>query len=144
MLHAKGKIPRLLTRPIVGRIPVRLFTEHGSRTEPPVSVPSAAGTSFAATAAPEPPEEPEAIRSKSQGFFTTPKCGFSEVAPQANSCMFVFATKLAPADLNLLITSESSSGILSASILLAPEVTRPATDILSLTAIGTPCKGPKR
>jgi hypothetical protein len=38
--------------------------------EPPVSVPVAAGTRRAATAAAEPPEEPPGTRLRSQGFCT--------------------------------------------------------------------------
>jgi hypothetical protein len=42
----------------------------GWRMEPPVSVPVAAGTRRAATAAAEPPEEPPGTRLRSQGFCT--------------------------------------------------------------------------
>jgi hypothetical protein len=41
----------------------------GWRIDPPVSVPVAAGTSRAATAAAEPPDEPPGTRVASQGFF---------------------------------------------------------------------------
>ena len=44
----------------------------GWRIEPPVSVPVAAGTSRAATAAAEPPEEPPGTRFGSQGLRTGP------------------------------------------------------------------------
>ena len=45
----------------------------GWRIEPPVSVPVAAGTSRAATAAAEPPEEPPGNAARSQGLRTGPK-----------------------------------------------------------------------
>ena len=44
----------------------------GWRMEPPVSVPVPAGTSRAATAAAEPPEEPPGTRVGSQGLRTGP------------------------------------------------------------------------
>src|SRR5437762_10839675 len=47
-----------LTRPLVGFNPVTPQKCAGIRIEPPVSEPSAAGTSRAATAAPEPEDEP--------------------------------------------------------------------------------------
>jgi hypothetical protein len=59
------------------------------RIDPPESVPMARSTSPAAIAAAEPPLEPPATRSGAIGFGTSPKCGFSEVIPQANSCRFV-------------------------------------------------------
>ena len=44
----------------------------GIRVEPPVSVPSPAGTMRAAIAAAVPPEEPPGMRDRSYGFFTGP------------------------------------------------------------------------
>jgi len=44
----------------------------GWRIEPPVSVPVAAGTKRAATAAALPPEEPPGTRRRSQGLLTGP------------------------------------------------------------------------
>ena len=55
-------------------MPVKLA---GWRIEPPVSVPVAAGTSRAATAAAEPPEEPPGTRLSSHGFRTGRKAEFS-------------------------------------------------------------------
>jgi hypothetical protein len=49
------------------------FIAQGPRTEPLVSVPSAPGTSRAATATAEPPLLPPAITSARQGFTTKPK-----------------------------------------------------------------------
>jgi len=43
----------------------------GWRTEPPVSEPSASGTSPAATAAAQPLDEPPGVRSGSQGLRAT-------------------------------------------------------------------------
>ena len=50
--------PCLLTRPKVGRRPATPQLFAGDMMEPQVSVPRANGTSPAATAAPEPLEEP--------------------------------------------------------------------------------------
>ena len=55
-------------------MPVKLA---GWRMEPPVSVPVAAGTRPAATAAALPPEEPPGTRLKSQGFFAGKKAEFA-------------------------------------------------------------------
>ena len=50
--------PLRLTSPKVGMRPTTPQSEAGPRIEPPVSEPSAIGTMPAATAAPEPEEEP--------------------------------------------------------------------------------------
>src|SRR2546428_11945616 len=50
--------PARLTRPNVGMSPTTPKSDAGPRIEPPVSEPSATGTMPAATAAPEPDEEP--------------------------------------------------------------------------------------
>src|SRR3954465_15244011 len=59
-----------LTRPLVGFSPVTPQKCAGMRIEPPVSEPSAAGTSRAATAEPEPEEEPPVMLSGLQGLHT--------------------------------------------------------------------------
>ena len=59
--------------PPVGRLePIDPQSAAGTRTEPLVSEPSANGTSPAATAAPDPLDEPPAIRSGSRGLRTGP------------------------------------------------------------------------
>src|SRR5438093_11238553 len=95
---------------MVGRIPTIPLTEDGSRIEPPVSVPSAPRQVRAATAAPEPPLEPAGKRSGFQGLRQVPWCGVSVVPPQANSCMFVLPTMMAPARLSPAATVASSGG----------------------------------
>jgi hypothetical protein len=80
------------TSPCVGLKPTIPQHAAGIRIDPPVSVPSAASTSPAASAAADPPLDPPAIRSGAIGFGTLPKCGFSEVVPYANSCRFVLPT----------------------------------------------------
>ena len=60
--------PNRLTSPKVGRRPVTPQNAEGDPIDPPVSEPSANGTRPAATAAPEPLEDPAAQRLGSQGF----------------------------------------------------------------------------
>src|SRR6478736_397806 len=61
-----------LTRPLVGFSPVTPQKCAGMRIEPPVSEPSAAGTSRAATAEPEPDDEPPVMESGLHGLQTLP------------------------------------------------------------------------
>src|SRR5262249_56212887 len=60
--------PARLTRPNVGISPTTPQSEAGPRIDPPVSEPSATGTMPAATAAPEPDEEPPVKRARFQGL----------------------------------------------------------------------------
>src|SRR5437870_4717204 len=70
-----------LTRPLVGLKPVTPQKCAGMRIEPPVSDPSAAGTSRAATAEPEPEDEPPVMRDGSQGLQTLPVWTLWPVGP---------------------------------------------------------------
>src|ERR1700743_3473153 len=67
-----GTMPARLTSPTVGFNPTTPFTAAGQVTEPSVSVPIAASTSPAATAAPLPEEEPHGSRSSAKGFRVWP------------------------------------------------------------------------
>src|SRR3954470_13284774 len=69
----------------------------GMRIEPPVSVPSAKAAAPVASATALPPLEPPGTRSGSHGFRHGGKCGLLEVIPQANSCVSVLPTTIAPA-----------------------------------------------
>ena len=55
------------TRPRLVLMPTRPLTLDGMRIEPPPSLPGAAGSRPAATAAPAPPLDPPAERVRSQG-----------------------------------------------------------------------------
>ncbi len=68
----------------------------GWRTDPPVSEPRAKGTIPAATAAAEPPLEPPATRSGSQGLEVLPSAEFSVEEPMPNSSRLVLPTATAP------------------------------------------------
>ena len=88
-------------------MPKTPLKEAGCRTEPPVSVPKAAKTSPAATAAAEPPEEPPGTFCKFHGFLTGPKAEFSLEDPIANSSMLVLPILCIPAANNLVVTVDS-------------------------------------
>src|SRR4051812_21994416 len=61
-----------LTRPTVGFSPTIPLIAEGQVTEPSVSVPIASRTSPAATAAPDPLDDPHALRSSAHGLWTCP------------------------------------------------------------------------
>src|SRR5262245_42750492 len=85
------------TRPYVGFKPMTPQRAAGWRTEPPVSDPSASGTSPAATAAADPPLDPPGTRSSAQGLCAGPNAEFSFDDPIANSSQLVLPTMTAPA-----------------------------------------------
>ena len=78
-------------------IPTTPQKDAGWRIEPPVSLPSAAGTMPAATAAAEPPEEPPGVLARRQGLRVGPEHECSVDEPIANSSMFVRPITTAPA-----------------------------------------------
>ena len=67
------------SRPKVGFSPKAPQNELGTRIEPLVSEPSEIGTRPAATAAPEPPDEPPDMWSRSCGLREGPSWAFSPV-----------------------------------------------------------------
>ncbi len=69
---ACGSIPVTSIRPCVGRMPYSPQKLAGTRTEPPVSVPSAVSQSPAATAAAEPEDEPPGTRPGALTFTGVP------------------------------------------------------------------------
>src|SRR5450759_5382567 len=78
-----GPIPRLVLRP------TRPLQAAGIRTEPPPSLAPAAGTMPAATAAPDPPDEPPGVRAMSQGLRAAPHSSGSVTPFAPNSGVFV-------------------------------------------------------
>ena len=80
-LQLRSSTPARETRPYVGFSPAMPHIDAGMRMLPPVSVPIAPTTQPAATAAPEPLEEPPVHRSRSQGFRGCPVYGFSPWLP---------------------------------------------------------------
>src|SRR5947208_14164007 len=94
-----------LTRPTVGFSPTIPLIDAGQVTEPSVSVPIAIRTRPAATAAPEPLELPQGLRSSAQGLWVWPPTALQpeiECVERmfAHSLRFVFPTMMAPADLS--------------------------------------------
>ena len=94
---ASGKTPEIGMRPCVTFNPITPHSAAGTRTDPPVSVPSAAAARSAATAAPDPPEDPPGDVSGFHGLRTGPNQWFSLENPKANSCRPVLPTATAPA-----------------------------------------------
>ena len=92
-------------------IPVTPQKELGCLIDPPVSEPSANGTSSAATAAQLPPDEPPGTCSVFHGFLVAPKADVSVVLPMANSSMLVFPTIIAPASSSLFTASDVYVGM---------------------------------
>ena len=88
-------------------VPVIPVSAAGWRIEPPVSVPVAAATRRADTAAVEPPEEPPGTRLKSQGLEVVKKAEFSVEEPMANSSILALAMSTAPTCFNLVTTVAS-------------------------------------
>ena len=85
---ANGTTPRSGTTPGVGAIPTTPHCAAGSRTEPPVSVPTDCTASWAATAAAQPPLLPPALRRTSWGLWVRPCAEVWVEAPIASSSMF--------------------------------------------------------
>src|SRR5918996_4353350 len=111
--------------------------EAGWRTEPPVSDPSATGTTPAATSAAEPPEEPPGTREGSTGCITRPNAECSVDEPIANSSMLVLAAIIAPAR-RRRVTAVAVKGETYPSRIREPQVVGCSTvTMLSLRATGS-------
>src|SRR5712692_9841391 len=80
-VNESGMALARLTRPGLGLRPVTPQKCAGKRIEPPVSEPSAAGSSRAATAAPEPEDEPPVMRVTSHGLHAGPRWVLWPVGP---------------------------------------------------------------
>src|SRR3954451_1774093 len=111
--------------------------------EPPVSVPRAHGAEPAATAAALPPLEPPGTRARSQGFRTGPKPEFSFDEPIANSSWLVLASSGAPAAGSCSTTVAVCGGRCPGGIREPAWLGTPSVQNRSLTASGTPPKGPE-
>ena len=86
----------------------------GSRTEPPVSVPSASAPMPAASAAALPELEPPVMRPGCSGLPVSPQCGFWPPTPHANSSHVVIATTIAPSASSARTHGAVASGTRSA------------------------------
>src|SRR5690242_13736832 len=72
------------TRPGDGRKPTTFVNAAGLRSEPPVSLPSAIGTSPQRSAAAAPPLEPPTVFAELYGFSVAPKTGLNVLEPAPN------------------------------------------------------------
>ncbi len=88
-----------------GLIPNSPQKLEGMRTEPRPSEPSAAPTRPAATAAPEPPEEPPGVCSRFQGLRVMPNVGVSVNGHSVSSGTLVLPRITAPASRRRRTTS---------------------------------------
>src|SRR5512139_1368868 len=140
---AKAIIPYRETRPYVGFTPTTPQREAGWRIDPPVSVPTPAKHSPAATAAAVPPDEPPGIRSVAQGFRVGPKCDVSVEDPIANSSMFCLPRRTAPAARTFSATAASYGGVNEDRMRLPHVVRIPRVQKMSLRPTGTPWSGPR-
>src|SRR5258708_24200354 len=102
-------MPLRRTSPGVGRKLTTAFQAPGLRIDADVSSPRASVEKFAASAAPEPPEEPPTVRSRSYGFRVTPNME-PYVSPPANSLKVVLPRMIAPAFLRRSTTNASLVG----------------------------------
>ena len=106
-----GRCPRPGMRPGVGlneQMPVKCA---GTRTEPPLSLPSPAAEIPAAMAADSPPLDPPGDRSRSHGFRVRPCSRFAVSYAIRNSGQFVVPRINAPAARSRATTTASSRGI---------------------------------
>src|SRR5688572_4091236 len=95
--HERGSTPKRLTRPHVGFNPTTPLNAAGWRIEPPVSEPSAPKHTRAATATPEPLEEPPLTCSTFHALRQSPKCSLCPDGLPANSDMLSVPSQIAPA-----------------------------------------------
>src|SRR5688572_20606854 len=108
-------------------MPVMLHRDAGLRTEPPVSVPSAAGRIPAASATPDPLDEPPGKWLPPHGLTAGGQGRSNEGPPIANSCVASLPSRMPPADFNRAVTTASRLAIFSISTLEWAVVGKPAT-----------------
>src|SRR5262249_1414125 len=143
-----GTMPRRETRPMVGFRPTTPLIAAGQVTEPSVSVPMAKAARPAATAAPEPADEPQAERSSPYGLRTSPPTALQPLIERverklAHSDRLALPRITAPASVRRLVIAASRCGMLAASAREPAVVAVPSKDsMLSFKRIGTPCSGP--
>src|SRR5438876_4624102 len=131
-VQQRGMMPVLGTRPKVGLTPTMPQNAAGPMIDPPVSVPTESGISRAATAAPDPDDEPHAQRSRSHGFEVV------ALEPAANSNVYSFAIRTPPAASSRCATVALEAGTLSLYSADPPVLRMPAVAMMSLSPYGTP------
>src|SRR5207248_4551257 len=98
------------TRPGLGRKPTTPQNAAGLRRPPPVSVTLATGTMPQASATAEPPEEPDADFSGSNGLPVAPYTALRVFAPAPHSGVLVLPSTIAPAARTAATSRSSASG----------------------------------
>src|SRR4051812_12472464 len=104
-----GLGPPIGTRPRDGFMPLMPHTEEGIRMEPPPSEPVQSGTSPAAMAAPEPPEDPPAEVVSDHGLLVAPNTVFTVSPLWPSSGVLVFPMTTQPAAFIRSTSGESRS-----------------------------------
>ena len=107
-----------------------------------MSSPKDVAQRWAAVAAPEPVLDVPGLRSRSHGLRAAPEAELTG-SPRANSLMFSFPSKIAPAFFRFAMTVASSSGTKVARSFEPSVVRMPLVWIWSFIATGTPCSGPR-
>ena len=137
-----------LTQPSVGFNPTSPFIDDGQTTDPSVSVPTAAAAKLAATAAPDPLDDPQLVRSSAYGLRTSPPTALHPLIELeerifAHSLRLVLPRITAPCARRLATSGASRSVTLSLSARLPAVVAIGSlVSILSLISTGTPSSGP--
>ncbi len=104
----------------------------GPRIDPPVSLPNVAGENPAATAAPDPEDDPAGEWSRFQGLRAGGNSTSQDGPPWANSHVAFLPSMTPPAAISFSPQNESRVGILSASSLDIAVVRMPAVSKISL------------
>lgn len=91
-------------------MPTTPFAAAGRRTEPPVSEPRLPNARRAATAAPEPLDEPQVMWSVFQGLRQWPLITLCPVGPSANSAMLSAPSVTAPAAARRSMSADVACG----------------------------------
>ena len=130
---ASGMTPPSGMRPCVGLTVHTPLSAAGMRSDPHVSLPIAAGTRPAASAAADPPLDPPGARSSAHGLPT-----WSVVPPAANSWVCVWPTSTMPGAASRCHATASSVATCPASTRLDAVSGSPATAYRSFSPSGIP------
>ena len=127
-------------------MPTQPFTDAGQMIEPSVSEPTAICTKSAATAAPDPDDDPPALCLCIHGFAVRPPMADQPDVDFvdrifAHSERLVAPITIAPASFKRVTSGESESTVASARASDPAVPGRPTASILSLIKIGRPASG---
>ncbi len=138
-------MPCVLMRPTVVLSPTSPQKAAGRRTDPPVSVPIPAAARAAAVATAEPLLEPPGTRwvPRSHGFQGVPQCSLVPQPPKASSTVCVLPMTIAPAAMRRRTTVAVTAETRLRQAFDPAVVTRPCMSMMSFTAMGMPCSGPR-